>query len=157
MDVAIDSAGGLTAAFLFFQNLLRHSPGLHSGRPKERVQSLRQFGQVAARHARVKVMLQVVSQFEEQGWDDPAAQRSGLRQRRVAVAVVRQVDREQRVDPAAGDDQDGVHKYGRRPGRQCDAGNGNGQRPGGLGQQPGPLRRPAATAPERPYPQTTDG
>ena len=80
------------------------------------------------------------------------AQGAGLGQRRVAVVVVRQVDGQQRIDPAARRSPSprrpaapGVTGHSRR------AGHERGDRHGRLGQQPAARR--AAVAPQRPPPQ----
>src|SRR6266545_6160655 len=85
-------------------------PWAHAGRGEERVEPPRQFGQMVAGHLRVEVMLQVVGEFQEERGDEVAPQGAGLGERCVAVGVVREVDGQQWVDPAAHDRHQRVHK-----------------------------------------------
>ena len=63
---------------------------------------------MVAGHRRVEVVLQVVRQLQEQRGMIRPRSVLGLRQRRVAVVVVRQVDRQQRIDPTADERQERV-------------------------------------------------
>ena len=50
---------------------------------------------------RIEVMFEVIGQLKEQSGNDEASQRVRLRERRIAVVTVRQMNGEQRVNPTA--------------------------------------------------------
>src|SRR6266508_5347545 len=55
-----------------------HPPRHNAGPGQERIEPPGKARQVVAGHLRVQVVLQVVGQLQEDRWDDPAAEGTGL-------------------------------------------------------------------------------
>lgn len=73
---------------------------MNTGFLKERVEPLRQFSQVMAGNLRIEMVLQVIGQFQEESWYDSPAQRMGLRQGSLSIVLVREMHRQQGINPA---------------------------------------------------------
>src|SRR6266568_7699541 len=86
-------------------------PSLHPGTLEEWVEAPGELWEVVAGDLGIEMVLQVIGQLEEDRGDDPAPERSGPRERCAAVAVVRKVDREERVDPAPHDHHGRVQEH----------------------------------------------